>query len=479
MVYFIGNGTATIGGGSLGRTEQLPTLKLLCVDLCARHLDRLSDLGDIPIEVFIDLLQRAKEKATPVLVKRFQEINQRLRCKEVDIAFWKQAVEGHILRRTVPAPGPVLVERVNSYKERLKALNDQAIAPSATGNGGNGNSGEKDKEWSQNVTKILEALRETPVSMDLLRETLIGKVVSRYRKSADTNVARTATELVRRWKEVATPRGEGAGASATAAVSGGGGGGGGGGVLPERRAAAGEGEKQRAVEEGFRCRTWESLFQHLELLRAEKVRASSKRAREAREREQQNRPKMIVGKSQGENLTRKIGRTSGKSCAPSFFAPSAPPTSSSSSSAASASASSPPSLARGGGRSPFFSPKKSAKTISSPPATTATAHNKKKNSSRSGSNSSSSSIKSRGGGSGRASGSGGRSGGGGGSVSSAMKRKGDHYTSGVMSVAELRRKVVHNQRLSVPVKPRETGGGAVGAAAAASLSPPKRSKFWK
>ena len=36
MAYCIGNGAATIGGGSLGRTEQLPTLKLLCVDLCAR-----------------------------------------------------------------------------------------------------------------------------------------------------------------------------------------------------------------------------------------------------------------------------------------------------------------------------------------------------------------------------------------------------------------------------------------------------------
>ncbi len=42
----------------------------------SRHLDRLSDLGDIPTEVFIDLLKRAKEKATPELVKRFQDINE-------------------------------------------------------------------------------------------------------------------------------------------------------------------------------------------------------------------------------------------------------------------------------------------------------------------------------------------------------------------------------------------------------------------
>lgn len=41
-----------------------------------RHLERLGDLGDIPTEVFIDLLKRAKEKATPEIVKRFQDINE-------------------------------------------------------------------------------------------------------------------------------------------------------------------------------------------------------------------------------------------------------------------------------------------------------------------------------------------------------------------------------------------------------------------
>lgn len=38
MAYFIANRGATIGGGSLGRTEQLPSLKILCVDLCARYV---------------------------------------------------------------------------------------------------------------------------------------------------------------------------------------------------------------------------------------------------------------------------------------------------------------------------------------------------------------------------------------------------------------------------------------------------------
>ncbi|CAN0171068.1 unnamed protein product, partial [Ectocarpus fasciculatus] len=203
-----------------------------------RHLERLSDLGDIPTEVFIDLLRRAKEKATPALVKRLQDVNA--------------------------------------------------------------------------------ALEETPVSVGLLKATLIGKAVSQFRKAANPEVARTAMELVRRWKEAA---GVAAAATTAAATTPGGGGsaagrssgGGGGGEAVQRSPAE---EKRRALEEGFRCRTWESLYQeglrllshpvgatnihtYLELLREEKVRTSSKRAREARERELQKRPKLIVGKSKG------------------------------------------------------------------------------------------------------------------------------------------------------------------------------------
>eukprot|EP00752_Nemacystus_decipiens_P013435 g11898.t1 len=380
MAYFIGNGSVTIGGGSLGRTEQLPSLKLLCVDLCARHLDRLSDLGDLPTEVFIDLLKRAKEKATPELVKRLQDINERLWCEEVDIAFWKQAVEGHILRRTVPAPGPVMVSRVNEHKERLDVL-QALIAPSSAARGA---------------------------------ETLIGKTVSLYRKSADPKIAATATSLVRRWKEAAALAAL-AVAAATAAATAAEGGGGGAATGGERRPAE---EKQRAVEEGFTCRTWESLYQHLEMLRAEKVRTSSKRAREAREREELKRPKMIVGKSRGEDFTRKTGRVSGKLSAPSFFAPPSPASSFSS----------------GPGPSSLSTPKTpKRKPLTSP--------------------SSSSSSRSGGGKGGGSCGGKGSGGGGGrskgGSVVGVVKKpkKGDHYSSGVTTVAELRRKVVSDQRL--------------------------------
>ena len=42
----------------------------------SRHLERLSNLGDMPTEVFIDLLKRAKEKATPDVVQRLQDLNE-------------------------------------------------------------------------------------------------------------------------------------------------------------------------------------------------------------------------------------------------------------------------------------------------------------------------------------------------------------------------------------------------------------------
>lgn len=49
MAYFIGTGGVTIGGGSLGRTEQLPSLKILCVDLCARYSNPAPRSSDCPL----------------------------------------------------------------------------------------------------------------------------------------------------------------------------------------------------------------------------------------------------------------------------------------------------------------------------------------------------------------------------------------------------------------------------------------------
>ncbi|CAM9892841.1 unnamed protein product, partial [Ascophyllum nodosum] len=286
--YCIGNGTATIGGGSLGRTEQMPSLKLLCLDLCARHLDRLSNLGDMPTEMFIDLLNRAKDKATPELVQRLQDVNERLLCKDVDVVFWKRAVDEHILRRMIPAPGPVLVERVNDHKERLTELIEEIPETPS-------------KEWSREVNEILKALGEMPVSIGLLRETMIGKAVAPLRKKADAQIARLATDTIHRWKQAARATGQEQKCSAGPSTS------------PKAGGSAGAAEdRQRTVEDGFKCRTWNALYKHLELMREDKVRASSKRAREAREREQQSKPKLILGKSRGEDfIKRRSGRGSG------------------------------------------------------------------------------------------------------------------------------------------------------------------------
>lgn len=123
--------------------------------------------------------------------------------------------------------------------------------------------------------------------------------MSPYRKSipglaggaADPRIGRMATDLVRRWKEAAAaaaaiPGGDndsattssGSGSSSGAnngSVRGGGGGKVGGakgdGGCAVAAAAAGGAQrcstpaedKQRMVEEGFRCRTWESLYQVL------------------------------------------------------------------------------------------------------------------------------------------------------------------------------------------------------------------------
>eukprot|EP00904_Undaria_pinnatifida_P003576 jgi/Undpi1/13219/HiC_scaffold_8.g02881.m1 len=253
MAYFIGNGAATIGGGSLGRTEQLPTLKLLCVDLCARHLERLSNLGDMPTEVFIDLLKRAKGKATPDVVQRLQDQNERL----------------------------------------VKLLAEAESTPS--------------KEWSRQVMEILKALGDIPSSVGLLKDTLIAKVVAPLRKNTDQQIARAASAFEQPSKTEVLPvpgkgktdyRGGGGCNSGTGSGNG-----------------NGKGVGQRSPAE-------EKQLKHLEMLKIDKVRASSKRAREAREREQQKRPKLIFGKTKGEDFSKNAARSS-RNGAPTFSSSSA------------------------------------------------------------------------------------------------------------------------------------------------------------
>lgn len=60
---------------SLHALEEPRHMILLCY-LWTRHLDRLSNLGDMPTEVFLDLLKRAKGKATPEVVQRLQDQNE-------------------------------------------------------------------------------------------------------------------------------------------------------------------------------------------------------------------------------------------------------------------------------------------------------------------------------------------------------------------------------------------------------------------
>ncbi|CAM9835852.1 unnamed protein product, partial [Discosporangium mesarthrocarpum] len=164
MVYLIGGGDRTIGGGALAKTERIPSLKLRCLDICARYLDRLGDLGYMPSEMFIDLLKRAKDKATPDLVQALQNENEHLLCEEVDVAFWKLAVESHILRRSIPAPGPVLIEQTNELKAALLQLMDSSPEQPC-------------HRWSS------ESLEQIPTSVGLLRATLIGQEVSKLRKT--------------------------------------------------------------------------------------------------------------------------------------------------------------------------------------------------------------------------------------------------------------------------------------------------------
>ncbi|CAM9765691.1 unnamed protein product [Choristocarpus tenellus] len=205
-----------------------------------RHLDRLGNLGDIPTEMFIDLLRRAKDKATPELVQALQDENENLLCEEVDVAFWKTAVDGHILRRSIPAPGPILIKRVEEQKAALQGLIESEPEKK-----------DSSSRWPDQVVSILQELNEIPASVGLLKATLIGREITKLKKKQDPRFSSLAAALVKRWKEAA--RWEEAGGSRSAGRQCAGGG-----DLCEADAASIA--KQKAVERGFKLRTWHELY---------------------------------------------------------------------------------------------------------------------------------------------------------------------------------------------------------------------------
>jgi len=66
---------------------------------------------------------------------------------------------------------------------------------------------------SERCTDILGQLDSSPMTLQILTETLVGTVVSKFKKHSDPSVAAKAKALVKKWKQLATQSGLGASTS--------------------------------------------------------------------------------------------------------------------------------------------------------------------------------------------------------------------------------------------------------------------------
>eukprot|EP00953_Heterococcus_sp_UTEX-ZZ885_P018800 10503-Heterococcus_DN1.PRE.2 len=73
----------------------VPSLKILALDVCAKHINYLSDLANMPLLEYQELLARANTRATPEIVARLERNNPGFVCAETDESFWKLAVGKH------------------------------------------------------------------------------------------------------------------------------------------------------------------------------------------------------------------------------------------------------------------------------------------------------------------------------------------------------------------------------------------------
>ena len=83
-------------------------------------------------------------------------------------------------------------KRVNEWKESLLKFHDDSS---------------NDKNNTENILDILSHLDKCPMDLNILAATLIGATVSKFKTSADANVAAKAKLLVKKWKKLAKQSG--------------------------------------------------------------------------------------------------------------------------------------------------------------------------------------------------------------------------------------------------------------------------------
>lgn len=182
-----------------------PSLRDYCIRTLAVHFDDVESAGPLDSRLYAQIVCHAECRATPEAVARLEGQHPHLASAESDACFWRNCQRCVAAARQGLAPMPVLIERVaegQAELERWIAHPDHPPSPPPTGQK---TPPPRGKPRVRPVERALKALSQTPATVELLRQTSVGKTLAKFVKRCPRHdpVLATAADLLDKWKHQA------------------------------------------------------------------------------------------------------------------------------------------------------------------------------------------------------------------------------------------------------------------------------------
>mmetsp|Transcript_22515 Transcript_22515/g.65456 ORF Transcript_22515/g.65456 Transcript_22515/m.65456 type:complete len:301 (-) Transcript_22515:239-1141(-) len=161
---------------------EVPSLRRLCVRLLAQYVHCMYELGDMQNDIWAEILAGSgPQTATPLVVRRIEEINPHLECAETDERYWKAAVDRDFPYRGLAFPYPCLRSQVRDAHEPWKALVD-LCGEASSSTASTSAATPAARSLQPRLRSTLQSLAAVRMSTRLLEDTGIGHTFKRARK---------------------------------------------------------------------------------------------------------------------------------------------------------------------------------------------------------------------------------------------------------------------------------------------------------
>ncbi|KAJ1461744.1 hypothetical protein M885DRAFT_506837 [Pelagophyceae sp. CCMP2097] len=227
---------------------RLESLTALCSEVLSRNFESIESAGPLPPEQYAVIVSRSS--ASPQFVAGFEDAHPWLASSTSDAGFWRPRCAA--AERKGCCPLPLLEDKIRRHKTELDAA--VSAAKMTTG-----------------ARAALTALESTPMPVEVLQSTGVGKALSRFAK-LETAAQPQARAILGRWKARARTQ-----------------------LQREDERAPGAAEDDDVLVDGLRtCATWRQLFELSAKVEALKRDRFSQRAKEMYASESKRKPSVQV-----------------------------------------------------------------------------------------------------------------------------------------------------------------------------------------